>query len=59
LARTKPANWPSFAPSSSAIDEQIGRGECSEYDENTLDGLFEEVEREGLRTLANEQGNTE
>jgi len=40
-------------------DEQIDRGECSEYDEHTLNELFEEIEREGLMRLANERGNTE
>ena len=35
--------------------EQIDRGECSEYDEHTLKNLFEEIEAEGMRRLADEQ----
>jgi Arc/MetJ-type ribon-helix-helix transcriptional regulator len=33
-------------------DQQIDRGECSEYTERTLGRLFDEVEAEGMRELA-------
>jgi hypothetical protein len=32
-------------------------GECSEHDEYTLKGLFDDVEAEGMSRLANERGN--
>ena len=37
-------------------DEQIDRGECSDYDEHTLKELFDDVEAEGMRSLAEERG---
>ena len=33
-------------------DEQIDRGDCSEYSEQTLGQLFDEVEGEGVMGLA-------
>ena len=36
-------------------DQQIDRGDCSEYDERTLGHLFDEVEAEGMRELAGER----
>jgi Arc/MetJ-type ribon-helix-helix transcriptional regulator len=38
-----------------AADRQIDRGDCTEYNEETLGHLFEEVEAEGLRELADER----
>jgi Arc/MetJ-type ribon-helix-helix transcriptional regulator len=34
-----------------SADQQIDRGECSEYNERTLRHLFDEVEAEGMREL--------
>jgi hypothetical protein len=39
-------------------EQQIERGECSEYDEHTLKDLFAEVKAEGLRMLAHERTKT-
>jgi Arc/MetJ-type ribon-helix-helix transcriptional regulator len=36
-------------------DQQIDRGECGEYNEQTLGHLFDEVEAEGMRELAGER----
>jgi Arc/MetJ-type ribon-helix-helix transcriptional regulator len=38
-------------------DHQIDSGECSEYNEQSLGRLFDEVEAEGMRELAGERGN--
>src|SRR5580704_10076055 len=32
-------------------DQQIDRGECSEFNERTISDLFDEVEAEGMREL--------
>ena len=36
-------------------EQQIERGEVTEYDEHTLKDLFEEVEADGMRRLARER----
>jgi Arc/MetJ-type ribon-helix-helix transcriptional regulator len=40
-----------------SADRQIDRGDCSDYNEETLCHLFEEIEAEGLRELADERGH--
>jgi hypothetical protein len=36
-------------------DQQIDRGDCSEYNERTLGHLLDEIESEGMRELADER----
>jgi hypothetical protein len=38
-------------------DQQIDRGDCSEYNERAISHLFDEVEAEGVRELADERGD--
>ena len=37
-------------------DQQIDRGDCSEYTERTIGHFFDEVEAEALKELAEERG---